>query len=98
MINHYNLKFTGEDGLEIIHFLDLTLMGSVQENKLKRQPFRKFTFKNSNLKADRCHPKHTLKEIPKGQFIRVNCNSSNIEDYKIATRSTLSFRGISPIK
>lgn len=56
--NIYNLTFTLTYHKDQINFLDVTLYGT--NNKVE----------NTLLQADSCHPFHTVRNLPIGEFVR----------------------------
>ena len=62
-----------------VHFLDVTI--SLKHGKLKTTLFTKPTDSPFNLKTPSCHPSHVLKNIPKGQFIRLRRICSQKSEY-----------------
>ena len=62
-----------------VHFLNVTI--SLKHGKLKTTLFTKPTDSQFYLKTSSCHPSHVLKNIPKGQFIRLRRICSRKSDY-----------------
>ena len=52
-----------------VHFLDVTV--SLKHGKLRKILFTKLTDSQFYINTSSCHPSHVLKNIPKGQFIRL---------------------------
>ena len=67
--NPLNLKFTGELNMNTINFLDVNLTGV--GDKVVSSIHRKSTAGNALLRADSAHPKHTIRGVPYGQFLRL---------------------------
>ena len=61
------------------HLLDVTF--SLTHGKLRATLFTKTTDSHFNLNTSSCHPSHVLKNIPKGQFIRLRRICSRKSDY-----------------
>ncbi|XP_069611010.1 uncharacterized protein [Ranitomeya imitator] len=66
--NDWNIKFTFKVEENKIDFLDLQLSFD-QPGNSHSTIYRKETSTNSLLHARSAHPRHTIKAIPKGQFI-----------------------------
>ena len=62
-----------------VHFLDVTI--SLKHGKLRATLFTKPTDFHFYLNTTSCHPSHVLKNIPKGQFIRLRRICSRKSDY-----------------
>ena len=62
-----------------VHFLNVTI--SLKHGKLKTTLFTKPTDSQFYLKTSSCHPSHVLKNIPKGQLIRLRRICSRKSDY-----------------
>lgn len=67
--NSLNLKFTGVMDHKRIEFLDVVLIGEGEH--ISSVLYRKPSAGNSPLRADSGHPRHTIKDIPVGQFLRL---------------------------
>lgn len=78
--NDLNLKFTGNSSFTSINYLDIHLEG--KNGKVTTNIFRKPTTGNTLLRADSSHPKHTLKAIRVGEFLRLKRICSEDRDYK----------------
>lgn len=64
-----------------IEYLDLTLMGHPDSSTVTSRTFRKPCAGNSLLQASSCHPSHTIKSLPTGEFIGVRRNCSTEMDF-----------------
>ena len=64
------IKFEIHLSINEVHFLDVTI--SLKHGKLRATLF---------IKPTSCHPSHVLKNIPKGQFIRLRRICSRKSDY-----------------
>lgn len=73
-----NLKFTYSHHETVINFLDITLIGTVEQGVVI-SPYRKDMARNSTLLATSCHPEHVVHNIPVGELIctRRNCTENN---------------------
>ncbi|XP_043934439.1 uncharacterized protein LOC122807592 [Protopterus annectens] len=77
------LKFTlGSSGLSI-NFLDITVWWDFRVNKFNSKIYRKETFTNSYVHFSSAHPRHIIRNIPKGQFIRA-CRMTSDENELLA--------------
>lgn len=74
--NYLNLKFTCGFSQSRVHFLDLTLEGSVTEAKISTSIFSKPDAGNTIL-AWSSHPRHTLQAILVGEYFRLKRACSN---------------------
>lgn len=81
--NDFNLKFTYEASPEQIGFLDL-LISKDMEGKITTSLYRKDTAGNMILRADSSHPRHIVKNIPYGQYIRLRRNCTTLASFKKA--------------
>ncbi|XP_053571770.1 E3 ubiquitin-protein ligase MARCHF6 [Bombina bombina] len=80
--NDDGIRFVGENNAETINFLDLKISANMTENKIETSLYRKPTAGNTLLSFKSCHPKHVLKGIPKGEYIRARRNCTNEEQYE----------------
>lgn len=80
-----NLKFTMEYSQTKIHLLDL-LISVNDEGALNTYIFRKLADKNTILHVDNDHPKHLIKNIPYGQFVRIKRICSDTSGFKIEAK------------
>lgn len=78
--NPWGIKTTHKYSKKEVHFLDVTLY--VKDNTLQSELFRKDTAANSILRADSCHPRHNIRNIPKGEFLRTRRNCSEDEVFE----------------
>ena len=63
------IKFEIHFSTNEVHFLDITV--SLKHGKLRTTLFTKPTDSHFYLNTSSCHPSHVLKNMPKGQFIRL---------------------------
>lgn len=77
--NTHNIKLTSQWSLKQIHFLDLNIFRV--ENRLQTKVFFKPTDRNSFLPTHSGHHPLWLKNVPKGQMMRVRRNCSTLEDF-----------------
>lgn len=94
--NPCNLKFTGIWDDCFINFLDITLTGDVGKGKVITSLYRKPSAGNTLLRANSCHPQHTILAVPKGEFIRAKRACTLNEDFDkeaITIRKRLMDRG-----
>lgn len=75
-----NIQFTCTSSTVCILFLDTEIYRTT-ENQLAMRPFRKATDKNTYLHYDSFHPIHLRRNLPFGQFPRLNRNATNNSDY-----------------
>ncbi|XP_056386298.1 uncharacterized protein LOC130282273 [Hyla sarda] len=64
----------------MVDFLDLKLIRN--GNQITTSLHRKETATNNVLHFGSFHPGHTRRGIPTGQFLRLRCNCSQMEDFK----------------
>ena len=74
------IKFEVNQSTEFVNFLDVTvrLIGTTLETTLYSKPTDAHMYLNTSSN----HPKHVIKNIPKGQFIRIRRICSNLDKYK----------------
>ena len=72
------IKFEIHLSTNAVHFLDVIV--SLKHGKLRTTLFTKPTDSHLNLNTSSCHPSHVLKNIPKGQFIRLRRTCSRKSD------------------
>lgn len=77
--NDLNLNFTGTLQPHSIEFLDVKLTGT--GNSIHTTLYRKPTAGNALLRADSAHPKHTIRGVPYGQFLRLKRLCSTPESF-----------------
>ena len=63
-----------------VHFLDVTIE-KTDKNTIKTSVYTKPTDAHLYLNASSCHPKHTIRNLPKGQFIRYKRICSDKNDF-----------------
>ena len=74
------IKFDVNQSTEKVNFLDVTV--KLQQGVLATSLYSKPTDAHMYLNTSSNHPKHVIKNIPKGQFIRIRRICSNLNDYK----------------
>ncbi|CAJ0932093.1 unnamed protein product [Ranitomeya imitator] len=83
--NNWNVKLTFKITTNKIDFLDRQLTVD-QMGYIHSTIFRKETSTNSVLHAKSAHPRHTIRAIPKGQFIRAKRICDTDEEFEIQAR------------
>ena len=73
------IKFEIHLSTNEVHFLDVTV--SLNHGKLRTTLFNKPTDSHFCLNTSSCHPSHVVKNITKGQFIRLRRICSQKSDY-----------------
>ena len=73
------IEFETNISQEKVNFLDVEV--SLNQGKLETNLYSKPTDAHLYLNAYSCHPKHTINNIPKGQFIRIRKICSNTDNY-----------------
>ena len=74
------IKFEVNQSTEIVNFLDVTI--KIQRGLLVTSLYSKPTDAHMYLNTSSNHPKHVIRNIPKGQFIRIRRICSDMNDYK----------------
>lgn len=74
-----NIKFECNISKENVNFLDVSI--SIKDNKLNTTVYNKPTDAHLYLNPQSCHPNHVIKNIPKGQFIRIKRICSSNEEF-----------------
>ena len=74
------IKFETNISEHSVNFLDVTI--SLKDGKLSTSLYTKPTNAHLYLNWNSCHPKHVLKNIPKGQFIRIKRICSETTDFE----------------
>ena len=64
-----DIKFEVQISDKKINFLDTTI--TLENGTLKTELYNKAINTNMYLDSSSCHPPHIIKNIPKGQFIRI---------------------------
>ena len=78
--SHSTIKFTSETSVSEVHFLDLAI--SLRGNRtIKTSLFVKPTDSASYLHFDSAHPRHCIRGIPYGQFLRIRRICSDRIDF-----------------
>ncbi|CAJ0939001.1 unnamed protein product [Ranitomeya imitator] len=85
----FNLSFTFNTSKTSINYLDISLSVNENTNLVAVSPYRKSTDSNSILEAHSCHPKHVIKNIPVGEFIRLKRNCSSAAQFTQETESAV---------
>ena len=75
------IKFQSCISKDSVNFLDVTVR--ISKNRIVTSVYSKPTDAHLYLHKKSCHPHHVIKNIPKGQFIRVRRICSNIEDFNV---------------
>ena len=75
----FKIKFEIHLSTNEVHFLDVTV--SLNHGKLRTTLFTKPTDSHFYLNTSSCHPSHVVKNVPKGQFIRLRRICSRKSDY-----------------
>ena len=78
---HHSIKFTFEYSYDKVNFLDTTVQ-ITSDGKLKTDVYQKPTDTHGYLNRSSCHPEHTKKGIPYGQFMRLCRICSDDETFK----------------
>lgn len=68
--NDLNLKFTGTWNKDCVDFLDIRLRGDKESGKVVSSLYRKTLPGNTILRANSCHPKHTILAILRREYTR----------------------------
>lgn len=68
--NHLNLEISYNYHFEQNDYLDLSLTGHTQNGLVSTKTYRKKCAVNSLLCATSCHPPHTIKALPIGEFLK----------------------------
>ena len=74
-----NIKFSSEISETELNFLDVTV--KVKNQRLTTDLYTKPTDRNTYLPYNSAHPKHCVKGLPYGQFLRIRRICSENEDY-----------------
>ncbi|XP_053575130.1 uncharacterized protein LOC128664315 [Bombina bombina] len=80
IVKHFLLM--GEVNSMSIKFLDLEITGDNVTGEINTTLYRKATSGNTTLEYNSCHPRHVIKGIPKGEYIRAKRNCSTEELYQ----------------
>ena len=78
------IKFEIQLSTNKLHFLDVTV--SLKHGKFKTTLYTKPTDSHFHLNTSSCHPSHVLKNIPKGQFIRLRRTCSRKSNYLLTVK------------
>ena len=74
-----NIQFQTHKSAESVNFLDVTVF--LKDGEITTSLYSKPTDAHLYLNAKSCHPPHVIRNIPKGQFIRVRRICSQLEDF-----------------
>ena len=74
-----NIKFSSEISEEKLNFLDVTV--KVENQSLVTDLYTKPTDRNTYLPYNSAHPRHCMKGLPYGQFLRIRRICSKEEDF-----------------
>ena len=74
-----NIKFEVNKSTSKANFLDVTI--SKTKNHLQTSVYTKSTDAHLYLNSSSCHPRHTIKNLPKGQFIRYRRICSTVPEF-----------------
>ena len=75
------IRYESNCSAESVNFLDVKV--KITGNKIQTSLYSKPTDAHLYLNAKSCHPDHVVKNIPKGQFIRVRRICSEDEDFDL---------------
>ena len=92
-----NIRFEVNQSVEKVNFLDVEVCFS--GTTLTTSLYSKPTDAHMYLNTTSNHPKHVVRNIPKGQFIRIRRICSNVEDFKYHAGTLSRFlvkRGYNP--
>lgn len=78
--NTQNIRLTYCADPHEISFLDLFIR--IENKKLTTKTLRKKTAAKTLLHADSHHPRHLVRSIPVGQFLRIQRSCTTDEDYR----------------
>ena len=84
-----NIRFESNVSPETVNFLDVNVQ--LINNKLKTTLHTKATDAHLYLNAKSCHPNHVIRNIPKGQLIRVRRICSDINDYDLNSNKMIRY-------
>ena len=74
-----NMKFEVNQSTEKVNFLDITII--LKDGVLTTTVYSKPTDSHLYLNVNSCHPEHVIKNIPKGQLLRLRRICSNTTDF-----------------
>ena len=74
------IKFEVDQSTESVNLLDVRVI--LNETSLETTLYSKPTDAHMYLNTSSSHPKHVIKNIPKGQFIRIRRICSNLNEYR----------------
>ena len=75
-----NIKFDVNQSIDQVNFLDVAVR--INGTSLETSLYSKPTDAHMYLNTSSNHPKHVIKNIPKGQFIRIRRICSNTDEYR----------------
>jgi len=73
------MKFEVNQSTEKVNFLDITII--LKDGVLATTVYSKPTDSHLYLNVNSCHPEHVIKNIPKGQLLRLRRICSNTTDF-----------------
>ena len=83
------IRYESSSSTESVNFLDVEV--KIKGNKIQTSLYTKPTDAHLYLNAKSCHPDHVIKNIPKGQLIRVRRICSEDKDYDVHANQMKSF-------
>ena len=83
------IKFEVSQSTEQVNFLDLRVI--LKGTSLETSLFSKATDAHMYLNTTSNHPKHVIKNIPRGQFIRIRRICSRITEYRRNSQTLSNF-------
>ncbi|XP_053568734.1 usherin [Bombina bombina] len=86
--NHQNLRFTMNTSRKEMPFLDVLIKPNIDTHSIGVELYRKESAGNTLLMAKSNHPRHVIKAIPKGQYMRTKRNCSTTEAYEAHSEKT----------
>ena len=84
-----NIRYVSNTSKESVEFLDVIV--KIVNNKIQTCLFTKKTDAHLYLTTNSCHPAHVIKNIPKGQLIRVRRICSEEEDFDRNAKQVMQF-------
>lgn len=93
--NDWNICLTHKISRTSMEFLDIKILAD-NVGHITTDVHCKETAVNSLLHASSFHPRHTIRSIPVGQFLRIHCicdTECNFEDQAVQLKSRFQQRG-----
>ena len=84
------IKFETNISKESVNFLDVTI-SITKNNIISTSVYHKPTDAHLYLNAQSCHPTHVIRNIPKGQFIRIRRICSDSDEYKKQSKKLITY-------